>query len=275
VPELAAKAETSLKVGLVGTFRSSIRADYARHVENCLRQTLEELSGRWTVEVLLPAVMKRCEEVERRLGEHANAQVTELDGVLSSVWTRAGTRDVRHEMGPRINKISSALPGMSNRLFSYWGVANGFRSLLAVLSCNLMAGYAYVFVGALGAAVSSWLAIRSAGKETEKQIRTIMGEELGKALRERAHSTADGIAGMSMQPCEDAIDRYEAVFGKELKELKAAIDLAADTICQGPEAIAGQRVRSDSLAKELEAARGVLSSGQYDLIQGNSFSPRS
>ena len=152
-------------------------------------------------------MMKRCEEVERRLGEHANAQVTELDGVLASVWTRAGTREVRHEMGPRIHKISSALPCISNRLFSYWGVANGFRSLLAVLSCNLMASYAYVFVGALGAAVSSWLAIRSAGKETEKQIRTVMGEELGKALRERAHATADGIAGMAMQPCEDAIDR--------------------------------------------------------------------
>lgn len=51
MPELAAHAEANCRVGLVGTFRASVREGFAQQVETALRQTLEELSGRWTVEV--------------------------------------------------------------------------------------------------------------------------------------------------------------------------------------------------------------------------------
>ena len=38
----------------------------------------------------------------------------------------------------------------------------GFRSLLAVMSCELLASSAYIFMGALGAAASSWCVCVSA-----------------------------------------------------------------------------------------------------------------
>ena len=61
------------------------------------------------------------------------------------------------DIGNRLSGIScSALPlsSLSRRLVSYWGVAQGFRSLLAVMSCELLASSAYIFMGALGAAAA-------------------------------------------------------------------------------------------------------------------------
>ena len=105
------------------------------------------------------------------------------------------THKRRHKLSS-VSYASLPLSSLSTRLVSYWGVAQGFRSLLAVISCELLASSAYIFMGALGAAASSWLAIRSAGLETEKQIRQCIGEEVGFACAETVwyaaeqHSTA-------------------------------------------------------------------------------------
>lgn len=81
------------------------------------------------------------------------------------------------------------------------------RSLVAVLSGHLLGAYALLFVGALGGAFTSWLAFRSAGKETEKQIKQCIGNELAQALKVRAQEAASSVASTSMQPCLACIDR--------------------------------------------------------------------
>ena len=117
------------------------------------------------------------------------------------------------------------LSSLSTRLVSYWGVAQGFRSLLAVISCELLASSAYIFMGALGAAASSWLAIRSAGLETEKQIRQCVGEEAGKILRERAPEASESVADVTMQPCKEAVDRFASSLSLRAGSVTASPDV--------------------------------------------------
>lgn len=208
VPEMAMGTEPAKRVGLTGAFYSSKREEFARQVESCLRCELEETTGRWTVMHLLPAVEKSMKCVEQLLGERAQGLVSELEEIKSSVWKKAeGVRETSEEMRSRLSTIPSGLPAISTRFAAYFGVANGFRSLLAVLSGSLLGAYALLFVGALGGALSSWLAFRGAGSETEKQIKQCIGKELSQALKSKAQETATSVASTSMQPCLACIDK--------------------------------------------------------------------
>uniref|UniRef100_A0A7S0HRX6 Uncharacterized protein n=1 Tax=Hanusia phi TaxID=3032 RepID=A0A7S0HRX6_9CRYP len=271
VPELAMHAQVSQRVGLTGAFSATTRCEFAHHVEHFLRCKLEEISERWTMDILLPQVEKKSSEVERHLGKQAHLQITEMEDIVAAVWGAAGQRDALHharEKPNRISAISSALPFFSTRLISYWGVTNGFRSLIAVMCCNLMASYAYAFMGALGAAASSWLAIRSAGHETEKQIKQLIGEEMAKALRERAHECAESVADISMQPCKEAVDRFEVSFALELQEHRAAIDMAAMLLDSASDARAARVKRCSSFLDFLRETQRQISERQYELFQG-------
>ena len=164
---------------------------------------------------------------------------------------------------------NAALPlsGMTQRLVSYWGVAQGFRSLLAVMSCELMASSAYIFMGALGAAASSWLAIRSAGLETEKQIRQYIGEEVAKLLKDRAKETSETVADITMQPCKEAVDRFEASFGLRLEEHRQAIDRVVSLLEDGGPALAARRARCEDFLKVLAEEQKKLLDTQGDLLR--------
>ena len=208
VPEMAMSAEPAKRVGLTGAFYSSKREEFAKQVESCLRCELEERTGRWTVMHLLPAVEKSMISVEQLLGDKAHGLVMEFEDIKSSIWQKAErVRETSEEMRSRLSALPSGLPALSTRFAAYFGVANGFRSLVAVLSGSLLGAYALLFVGALGGAVSSWLAFRSAGSETEKQIKQCIGRELSQALRQKAQETAASVASTSMQPCLACIDK--------------------------------------------------------------------
>ena len=139
-----------------------------------------------------------------------------------------------HKRRHKLSSVSCAslpLSSLSTRLVSYWGVAQGFRSLLAVISCELLASSAYIFMGALGAAASSWLAIRSAGLETEKQIRQCIGEEVGKILRERAPEASESVADVTMQPCKEAVDRFASSLSLRAGSVTASPDVYISWTC--------------------------------------------
>ena len=174
------------------------------------------------------------------------------------------------DIGNRLSGIScSALPlsSFSTRLVSYWGVAQGFRSLLAVMSCELLASSAYIFMGALGAAASSWLAIRSAGLETEKQIRQCIGEEVAKLLRERAKETSETVADITMQPCKEAVDRFEDSFSLRLEEHRQAIDRVVALLSDGGPALEARRTRCEEFLAVLAKEQKKLIDAQGDLLR--------
>uniref|UniRef100_A0A6U2FPX1 Dynamin-type G domain-containing protein n=1 Tax=Hemiselmis andersenii TaxID=464988 RepID=A0A6U2FPX1_HEMAN len=275
VPEMSMKAEPSKRVGLTGAFYSSTREEYAKQVEACLRCELEDATGRWTVMHLLPAVEKSMISVEQLLGDRASGLVTELEDIKSSVWQKAErVRETSEEMRARLSALPSGLPAISTRFAAYFGVANGFRSLVAVLSGSLLGAYALLFVGALGGAVSSWLALRSAGAETEKQLKEAIGRVLSEALRRRAAETASSVASTSMEPCLACIDRYEVSFAEDLAQFMDAMEGATNLIESGEDKVKECHARCREFLFELEAAKGQLCTGQFDLIQRSNAQPR-
>jgi len=275
VPEMSIKSEPSKRVGLTGAFYSSTREEYAKQVEACLRCELEEATGRWTVMHLLPAVEKSMLSVEQLLGDKAMGLVTELEDIKSSVWQKAErVRETSEEMRSRLSSLSSGLPAISTRFAAYFGVANGFRSLVAVLSGSLLGAYALLFVGAVGGAVSSWLAFRSAGAETEKQIKETIGRELAEALRKKAAETAASVAAVSMEPCLACIDRYEVSFAEDLAQFMGAMDAASSLIEEGDDKVLERLRRCREFADELEMAKGRLCTGQFELIQRSNAGAR-
>mmetsp|Transcript_8186 Transcript_8186/g.19970 ORF Transcript_8186/g.19970 Transcript_8186/m.19970 type:complete len:741 (+) Transcript_8186:150-2372(+) len=276
VPEMSMKASPAKRVGLTGAFYFSTREEFAKQVESSLRCELEETTAKWTVMHLLPAVEKSMLSVEQLLGDRARGLVMELEDIKTSVWQKAErVRETSEEMRARLSALPSGLPVISTRFAAYFGVANGFRSLVAVLSGSLLGAYALLFVGALGGAVSSWLALRSAGAETEKQIKEAIGRELSEALRKRAAETASSVASTSMEPCLACIDRYEVSFAEDLAQFMGAMESATNLIETGEDKVRERLEKCMGFGLELESAHALLCTGQFDLIQRSNAPPRS
>mmetsp|Transcript_53094 Transcript_53094/g.125422 ORF Transcript_53094/g.125422 Transcript_53094/m.125422 type:complete len:761 (+) Transcript_53094:397-2679(+) len=272
VPELASQAVASTRglAGITGAFSRAHKEQYCQTVEAALRAATEGETTRWTVMTLLPTVDQARTAIQQLLGDDASAQASEVDGILSSVWA---TADAMREASSDIHaakNLSGVTQGLavSTRVASYIGVANGCRTVvLPALSGHLLASYAFVFVGAIGGVLTSWLALRTVGQDTEQGLKEFVGEEVAKALRHNAPETSAGVATTCMAPCHDLIERYKVSFASELAALTASIGEASELLSQ-PAANANRRKKQcEAFKKLLEQVNDHLCTEQFELLQ--------